>query len=173
MYYLLDNYSTLFSRHILFSLLSRNDSSTCCAIKCFLFFFLHISYIILILIYIIFLKYYFYRFDILIHLHNLSLIRENILLKLFVTVKIVLLIFFGSIMSSMAQVNKEECDYYQNLNLGEAYYIYNPGYPFPYSGSKCTWTITSYHRINLKCSLIEFPNVRVSKVFFFFYYTIN
>lgn len=134
------------------------------------FFFFYIYCVILILIYIIFLKYYFYRFDILIHLHNLSvnlsLIRENILLKLFVTVKIVLLIFYGSIMFSMAQVNKEECDYYQNLNLGEAYYIYNPGYPFPYSGSKCTWTITSYHRINLKCSLVEFPEVRVSKVFF-------
>lgn len=72
-----------------------------------------------------------------------------------------LLIFYGSIMFSMAQVNKEECDYYQNLNLGETYYIYNPTYPFPYSGPKCTWTITSYHRINLKCSLVEFSKVRL------------
>lgn len=71
-----------------------------------------------------------------------------------------LLIFYGSIMFSMTQVNKEECDYYQNLNLGEIYYIYNPRYPLPYSGSKCTWTITSYHRINLKCSLVEFSEVR-------------
>ncbi|PBC25530.1 Plasma kallikrein [Apis cerana cerana] len=89
--------------------------------------------------------------------NNIAAFQNVILAK---KVKIVLLIFYGSIMFSMAQVNKEECDYYQNLNLGETYYIYNPTYPFPYSGPKCTWTITSYHRINLKCSLVEFSKTK-------------
>ncbi|XP_012271469.1 venom serine protease 34 [Orussus abietinus] len=54
-----------------------------------------------------------------------------------------------------------DCDYYQRLELGKTYYVFNPDYPDNYSGPKsCRWRVTSPTRVRLSCQEFELPATR-------------
>ncbi|XP_011263108.2 venom serine protease 34 isoform X1 [Camponotus floridanus] len=46
------------------------------------------------------------------------------------------------------------CDYFQNLEAGQTYYVYNPGFPYKYKGAnQCTWQMTSRYVTKINCSV--------------------
>lgn len=56
----------------------------------------------------------------------------------------------------------QSCDYYQNMALGQDYYVYNKEYPYSYSqGADCRWVAKSppNTKIELYCEDIDMPYV--------------
>lgn len=54
------------------------------------------------------------------------------------------------------------CDYYQELEMGKQYYIYNPEYPqFYKAGTSCRWVARSEQntKVVLSCEDIDIPQV--------------
>lgn len=59
-----------------------------------------------------------------------------------------------------------KCDYYQDVDVGQQYYIYNQQYPNRYpSGISCRWVAQSEPntRMILTCEDIDIPKVRFVK----------
>ncbi|KAL2749493.1 venom serine protease-like [Vespula maculifrons] len=51
-----------------------------------------------------------------------------------------------------------DCDYFQQLEPGRNYYIYNPNYPDYYLGQhNCRWRAKSNTRVKLNCSFFDVP----------------
>lgn len=64
-------------------------------------------------------------------------------------------VLFGFLLSlSMLNVIKSACNYFQNLEAGQTYYVYNPGFPYKYEGENhCTWAMKSPYAIKINCTL--------------------
>ncbi|XP_029159143.1 venom serine protease 34-like isoform X1 [Nylanderia fulva] len=62
---------------------------------------------------------------------------------------------FGFLLSlSMLNVIISACNYFQNLEAGQTYYVYNPGFPYKYEReSHCTWTMQSRYVTKINCSV--------------------
>ncbi|XP_017877743.1 venom serine protease 34-like [Ceratina calcarata] len=68
-----------------------------------------------------------------------------------------LLICWFAVASAQTPNSNQLCDYFQNLELNNTYYIYNTQYPNRYRGRQsCTWTMKSDYRVNLTCT-VEMP----------------
>ncbi|XP_066600685.1 venom serine protease 34-like [Prorops nasuta] len=51
-----------------------------------------------------------------------------------------------------------QCDYYQELEPGQSYYVYNSGYPGSYTGQNyCRWVAQSSYRNKLTCTVFQLP----------------
>lgn len=75
----------------------------------------------------------------------------------------------GIFMPMSAAVNSY-CDYYQEIELGQRYYIYNPEYPEWYeAGASCRWVAHSQPntKIVLSCEDIDIPKVILFSFSFF------
>ncbi|XP_067208364.1 venom serine protease 34-like isoform X2 [Linepithema humile] len=49
---------------------------------------------------------------------------------------------------------KSDCNYFQNLETGRTYYVYNPGFPNQYkSENHCIWQIMSPYFIKINCTV--------------------
>ncbi|XP_072766735.1 venom serine protease 34-like [Anoplolepis gracilipes] len=64
-------------------------------------------------------------------------------------------VLFGFLLSlSMLNGIKSACNYYQNLEAGQTYYVYNPGFPYNYQGENhCTWQMESRYVTKINCSV--------------------
>ncbi|XP_025161449.1 venom serine protease 34 isoform X2 [Harpegnathos saltator] len=62
---------------------------------------------------------------------------------------------FGLLLSFLTLSEAQsDCNYFQNMEPGESYYIYNPMYPNSYPrGSYCTWKANSPYTIKLNCEV--------------------
>lgn len=59
----------------------------------------------------------------------------------------------------MAKSVGASCDYYQFIELGQTYYVYNTGYPNSYRGENhCTWTTESPYTLRVNCT-VDMPSV--------------
>lgn len=72
-------------------------------------------------------------------------------------------VLFGSLLSFLMLNGIESaCDYFQNLEAGQTYYVYNPGFPYKYkSANQCTWQMTSRYVTKINCS-VDMPAFVVS-----------
>lgn len=58
------------------------------------------------------------------------------------------------------------CDFYQNMVLGQNYYVYNSEYPNYYGpGQSCRWTAVSppNTKIALSCEDVNLPAVKIKE----------
>lgn len=61
----------------------------------------------------------------------------------------------------------ENCDFYQELQPDQPYYIYSPDYPNPYpSGTSCRWYAVSPPgtQVFLSCENIDLPQVNLKQI---------
>ncbi|XP_020278554.1 venom serine protease 34-like [Pseudomyrmex gracilis] len=74
-----------------------------------------------------------------------------------IKIKVVLfgLPIFFAVLSGVKSDDNGNCFYFQNLESGQTYYIYNPSYPVNYSQGEnhCTWQVTSLDVITVNCTL--------------------
>lgn len=71
---------------------------------------------------------------------------------------------FINLIMPMSVAVDANCDYYQDMTLGQRYYIYNPGYPNKYKGgTSCRFVGVSPHdtEIVLSCEIVDIPVVRM------------
>ncbi|EFN82104.1 Ovochymase-2, partial [Harpegnathos saltator] len=68
---------------------------------------------------------------------------------------LVKVVTFGLLLSFLTLSEAQsDCNYFQNMEPGESYYIYNPMYPNSYPrGSYCTWKANSPYTIKLNCEV--------------------
>ncbi|XP_037044742.1 venom serine protease 34-like [Bradysia coprophila] len=61
-------------------------------------------------------------------------------------------------------VCKADCNYYQTLEAGQTYYVYNPEYPNNYTGENtCVWQAVSQDPIKLNCTVDIPANTNCNK----------
>ncbi|GAB1860366.1 Venom serine protease 34-like [Camponotus japonicus] len=49
---------------------------------------------------------------------------------------------------------KQSCNYYQNLEVGQTYYAFNPEYPNEFKGeANCIWQMTSPYDVKINCTI--------------------
>ncbi|XP_024892139.1 venom serine protease 34-like [Temnothorax curvispinosus] len=69
-------------------------------------------------------------------------------------------VLFGLLLSlSILNGVESDCNYFQNLEAGQTYYVYNPEYPKEYHGENhCIWKMASPYNTKISCS-IEMSNI--------------
>lgn len=91
-------------------------------------------------------------------------------------VKVVLfgLPIFFAVLSGVKSDDNGNCFYFQNLESGQTYYIYNPSYPVNYSQGEnhCTWQVTSLDVITVNCTL-NMPQVSLSYKYVVYSFTLR
>ncbi|XP_029669317.1 venom serine protease 34-like [Formica exsecta] len=64
-------------------------------------------------------------------------------------------VLFGFLLPlSMLNGIESACNYFQKLEAGQTYYVYNPGFPYKYKGeNNCTWQMESRFNVKINCSV--------------------
>ncbi|KAL4716436.1 hypothetical protein ACJJTC_015864 [Scirpophaga incertulas] len=77
-----------------------------------------------------------------------------------VPVNLLIVVFVGVAIVHQASTQDPQCDFFQNVQVGQTYYVYSPNYPNSYpSGVQCRWVATcpTGYNCRLDCPVISLP----------------